>query len=334
MESIAQIKPIIGTKEAKVVNKYLLSGGWLTEHTYTEEFEKQICSFLDIDYCSVVPNGTLGLILALMALGIKRGDKVAVPALTMIATANAIKFIGAEPVFTDVDMFGCMNISTLKKKVNAVIYVDFNGNSSGLGETIAYCFNHNVPLIEDACQAFGSKENFFLGTVSDIGVFSFSPHKIITTGQGGAIVTHKKELHERIERLKDFGRLNAGEDYYPEFGINAKFTDLQAIIGIEQLKTISKRLEKKKQIYQWYSKYLDDLPLMYWKENVPWFICGYFKDRDLVRENLKIAEVQTRIMYPALSNLPTAKILSEHCLWLPSSLDLTEEAVRYICNSI
>ena len=341
VKQIEQIKPILGDNEANAVRNYILSGGWITEHTYTREFEKNICSFLNTDYCSVVPNGTIALILALKAVGINAGDKVAVPALTMIATANAVKFIGAEPVFTDVDEYGCMDIHTLDEDVDAVVYVSLNGNSSGLDIILDYCM---CPVIEDACQSFGSYHNGqALGTFGEIGVFSFSPHKIITTGQGGAIVTNDKSYSEEVKLLKDFGRVESGKDRHPFFGINAKFTDLQAVVGIEQLKEIRLRIVKKKQIYEWYSKYIDNFPLMYSQENTPWFMCGYFKDRDKIEDRLNKAGIGTRRMYPVIpheycyginKSFPIAEHLSEHCLWLPSSVDLEEKDVESICSLI
>jgi len=340
---IEQIKPLIEKRDIKAALKYLNSGGWLTEYKETEKFENKICSILDVQYCSAVPNGTTGLILALIACGIERGDKVAVPALTMIATANAVRFIGAEPVFVDINMDGCMDVDYLYDlDLDGVIYVSLNGRARDVEDILEYCRLNHIPLIEDACQAFySSYEGQYLGTFGDCGVFSFSPHKIITTGQGGAIVTNSKILHNYIELLKDFGRETPGTDSYTCFGVNAKFTDLQAVIGLEQLKSIRWRAKKKRHIYNEYKKYLDifmlDMP------DVPWFVDIYVEKSYFLHRKLKENGIETRLMYPSIptdtfynstSGYSTANRFSSRGLWLPSSLDITDKDIKKISEII
>ncbi len=131
--------------------------------------------------------------------------------------------------------------------------MSLNGRGKYIKEFVKFCKENELYLIEDAAQSFGSKvDGQFLGTLGDIGSFSFSPHKIITTGQGGALVTNDEKLHEKIERLKDFGRLQGGADIHDYFGINSKFTDIQAVIGIEQIKKLKERIKRKKEIYLQY----------------------------------------------------------------------------------
>lgn len=338
---IPQVKPIITEKEAQAVYQYIKGGGWLTEHDVTREFEEKLRIFLGTTHCSVVPNGTIGLMLALWACGIKSGDKVAVPALTMVATANAVTAIGAIPVLVDVDTEGCMDISTLKEKVNAVIFVSLNGRSSTIDGAIDYCVKNKAVLIEDACQALGS-EHFrkCLGTFGHAGVFSFSPHKIITTGQGGAIVTDCKDVRENLKLLRDFGRDKAGSDEYRHFGINAKFTDLQSTIGICQLENIEERIAKKKEIYDEYEKNIGYMMIS--KPDVPWFVDIYSGDRDGIHDALLSEGFGSRKMYPTLDETcytasgeyPIAKEISRRGLFLPSSLDITKWQITEICRII
>ena len=331
MKSIPQTEPLLGEAERLAVNQYLESGGWLTEHTKTKEFEDAVAKFLKVDYCVAVPNGTIGLFLAVKALNLD--GEVIVPDFTMIASANAVEMAGATPVLVDINPDTlCIDVSKIKltKKTQAVLAVNLNGQHPDIGELGLFCLKNGLYLIEDACQAFGAEVGEVkLGTFGDVGVFSLSPHKIITTGQGGLIVTSNKEIYERIKKLKDFGRLKGGEDYYPEIGYNFKFTDLQAVIGLEQLKTIEWRMEKKRQIYEWYFGHKPDF--------LPWFMPGWSKNRTRTLANLKKAGIGARPFYPPVhttykikGDFPNTELVSAHGYWLPSSLSLTKSDVDYV----
>ena len=342
---IPQIQPLMDGKEAELASMYLTSGRWLTEDRYTHIFEQNIEEFIDTDFCSLVPNGTMALVLSLLAVRIKPRDKVIVPALTMIATANAVRFIGAEPVFADVTKNGCLRLNSIPDDVKAVIYVSLNGSSDNLENIERMCINEDVWLIEDSCQAFGSKHGGRnLGTFGDVGVFSFSPHKIITTGQGGAIVTNSKWLHDEVERLKDHGREVGGVESYPYFGINAKFTDLQAIIGSEQLIRAENRLKKKKEILGWYKKHSYETVFDNCAgDNIPWFVGIYANNPQQLKADLFSNGIGSREMYPVVPHqpcygiqkpFPIAEELSKKILWLPSSVNLVEDVVKHICQTV
>lgn len=334
------IEPLIGEAEQKAVAEYLQSGGFLTEFKKTEEFEGMLADYLSVPYVSCVPNGTSALYLALLAAGVGAGDEVLVPDLTMIATPNAVRMVGATPILIDVDEKLCMD-TTLNAKVNnllmradtrvkAMIYVDFNGRSTDMNKVREVCKYHGITLIEDACQALGSEfEGKKLGTFGRFGCFSLGFHKIITTGQGGFLVSQSKADYEAIEKLKDFGRLHGGNDVHDTLGFNFKFTDLQAVIGIEQLKTIDWRIQKKRQLYKWY--YSVEAPEGY----VPWFLEDFFPNRDEIAKALKDADIETRPLYPPIhtqsiykdSGFPNATQYSEEGLWLPSSLSLDRKDI-------
>ena len=218
---INQIEPWYGKEEKKAILDYLNSGGWLMEFKKTEEFEKIICDYTGAKYCSVLPNGTVSLVLALMALGIKAGDEVIVPDFTMIATPNAVMMVGAKPVLVDVDESWCLNPDLVEKaitpKTKAVFHVSINGRAGRLDELKKLCRRHKIYLIEDAAQSLGSfYQGRHLGRHGVIGSFSFSVPKIITTGQGGALITDSKKIYETIEKLKDFGRVKAGVDWHDQ----------------------------------------------------------------------------------------------------------------------
>lgn len=354
---IPQIEPWITPKDQDLVNLYLKSGGWITEHKTTNIFEAEIASYVGSRYATMVPSGTTALYLALEALELRR-KRVIVPNYTMIATINAVIAAGAQPIVADVDPKSfCLDLKKLEP-CDAVIYVAINGRSDGLEKLAKKCKSSNTYLIEDACQAFGSKtdKEKYVGTIGDIGVYSFTPHKIITTGQGGAIVTNNKEVTKAIRQLKDFGRVEPGVDLHTAFGMNYKFTDLQASLGISQLSTIEVRTSIKRDILRRYRSNLKDtrfeIPEGNCEGYVPWFVeilCKDKTDRDYVGQVLKGKQIGSRPFYPILSTQPVfsglngsylpqtnglsnSKNISERGLWLPSSCCLEKEEIDSVCE--
>jgi perosamine synthetase len=350
---IDQVHPIITSHDAWAVYNYLISGGWVTEFNKTKQFAEKIQQFIEVPYASLCPNGTLGLYLALKAAGIGPGNRVAVPNYTMVATANAVRMAGAEPVFVDVDTGSwCMSPDDLRLlpegSIEAVLFVEINGRGGRLPEVIDICQKNHLVLIEDACQAFGSGMlNKKYGSFGDFGVFSFSPHKIITTGQGGAVVTNNKKYYDRIEELRDFGRTKPGVDEHIALGFNFKFTDMQAALGLAQFETIKSRMLVKRTLHKRYSVGLDSCPATIkpmGDSEIPWFIellAPKGSRYELIRY-LKGCGIGTRPCYPALTDQqiydqyprPTSPAPAADALWLPSSLDLTETDVSGICDHI
>ena len=351
MTVIPQIEPYFTSAEKQAVTEYLDSGGWLTEHRATRELEQLVQVMLSVDRAIAVPNGTIGLYLALcMALPQNRQCRVAVPAYTMIATVNAVLWAGHAPVLIDIDSStGCMSLEDLQSKndIDAVLYVAINGRTGNMFDLVDHCKNKNIVLLEDACQAFVSTYQYkACGTFGKVGVFSMSPHKIITTGQGGIIVTNDYMTYLEIKRLKDFGRVKSGVDLHSHFGLNFKFTDLQAIIGIQQLNIISYRITRKLKIFNDYvaalPKGMQILPLA--EGNIPWFIdvlCENTEMRDSLVQYLTAQNIGTRNFYPVLteqeslkglatSDFPNATKFSATGVWLPSSIGLTDMQLDYI----
>jgi perosamine synthetase len=348
---IPQIEPSFGAEEAKALTAYIKSGGWGTEHTKTRELEAVIARFLGVTYVSMTTNGTEALLFALRAVGVGRGDEVLVPSLTMIATCNAVRALGAKPVFCDVNDSLCMDwhlaaSEKLTPKTKAVVYVSLNGRSGGLGELIRDCYERGIPVVEDACQSFGSKhQGHYLGSLGDIGCFSMSPHKIISTGQGGFIATNSKRLYEKFRRLKDFGRECGGSDIHNEFGLNGKFTDFQSVIGLEQMRKLHSRILAKKVIYELYKKQLKGCVEMINNpsEVVPWFVDVYLDDAGKLKNYLAHKNIQTRLMYPPCHSqpcyneswvLPNTERASKRGIWLPSSPTLKQKEIEHICQLI
>lgn len=350
------MEPCFDEKEINAINIYMKSSGWLTEHTVTRDFEDLIKEFTGAKYCFAVNNGTVALSIALLALGIKPGDEVIVPDLTMIATPNSAYLIGAKPVFVDIENETlCMDFDLMQKaitkKTKAIIYVSFNGRAKDLEKFSSFCKEKNIAFIEDAAQSLGSLyKNKHLGRYGDIGTFSFSVPKIITMGQGGALITDNDELAEKIAYIKDFGRKCGGTDIHYYIGYNFKITDLQAVIGCEQMKKLPQRIIRKKEIYDRYINNLKNIKdINYIPTNLdqtsPWFIDIYVKDPENLAAYLELHNIGTRHIYPPIHSQKAYEYLnhlvfsntekySSTGLWLPSSIKLTDSQIDYICNYI
>lgn len=359
MKRINQMEPWIGEEEKRALIEYLDSGGWLTEFKKTREFEQMIADYVGSKYVSVVNNGTVSLAIAIMAIGIKSGDEIIVPDYTMIASANAVILAGAKPVLVDIDCTNlCLDYDSVEEAITprtkAIMLVTINGRYPAMEEFVELANNHGLFLIEDAAQSLGSRyKGKHLGTFGDVGSFSFSAPKIITTGQGGALVTDDEELYQKILKLKDFGRTRGGVDYHETVGYNFKFTDLQAVIGIEQMKKLDGRVRRKKEMYKLYRDLLEDVEKIEFidadlEDTSPWFIDILVekgrKERDKLASFLDEKGIGTRPFYPAIHTQPpysgmkgdflNAGYVSERGLWLPSATFLCDEDIKTICEEI
>ncbi len=356
MTFINQMEPWIGEEEKRAVIAYLEGGGWLTEFKKTREFEQMIASYVNSKYVSVVNNGTTSLIVALMSLGIGLDDEVIVPDYTMIASSNAVIFAGAKPILVDIEKENlCLDLQkteeSITERTKAIMHVSINGRSNNMEKVMSLARKHNLYVVEDAAQSLGSKFNGkHLGTFGDIGSISFSAPKIITTGQGGALLTDNEEIFKRILMVRDFGRTKAGVDYHQVLGLNAKFTDIQAVIGIEQMKKLDWRVKRKKEIYKLYCEQLaklDQIELIETnlEETSPWFMDIFVRaHRTQLMSFLKEKGIGTRLFYPPIHTQPPylwvkgqfekSTFVSDHGLWLPSSSFLTDDQIEFICKNI
>lgn len=350
------MEPWFDKAEAKALYTYMLSGGWVTEFKQTEILEKMISDYTGSKYCIMTNNGTISLILALLAFNLKPGDEVLVPNLTMIASPNSVAILGLKPVLIDIEEKTlCMDMEKAKKSITprtkAVMYVAFNGRSGNMEDVVNFCRENKLFLLEDSAQALGSfyKDKHF-GTFGDIGSFSFSTPKIISTGQGGALVTNDKLLFEKIKKIKDFGRAKGGIDIHDEFGLNFKFTDLQAVIGIEQMKKLAYRVKRKKEIYKRYVSLLSDIKEVSFIETnlsqtTPWTIDIFTASPDRLMNYLSARNIGSRRIYPPVSSqkiyrndyknsFPISSQFSSRGLWLPSSTKLTNKEIDFVAKEI
>jgi perosamine synthetase len=354
---IPQMEPWFGDEERLAIDAYMRENGWITEFKKTQEFEKVLADYAGVKHCIVVNNGTISLTLAAIAANIQAGDEVIVPNYTMIATPNSIKMFGATPVFVDVEPETlCLDIKLVEKaitdKTKAIILVLANGRypESGVKAFEDLAKKYNIVLLEDSAQSLGSlyPDGRHQGSVGLVGSFSFSTPKIISTGQGGALVTNDDDVAYKLKRLKDFGRSGGGLDIHDTIGYNFKFTDLQAIIGLEQMKKIDWRVERKKEIYELYKNGLQDCnSVIFFKQDTkltaPWFIDVLVENKQALMEYLKGKGIGTRLMYPPINkqeayktegNHPISNLVGEKGLWLPSAAQLTDDEIKYIISTI
>ena len=342
----------------------VINSGWFTEASKTKKFEKMFANFVGVKYACAVTSGTAALYVGLKALGIDNGDEVLIPDLTFVAGPNSVEAIGAKPVLVDIES-DSLNIDSKKikqnitKRTKAIMPVDFNGRALDINKIIDIANRYNLSIIEDAAHGLGcfyGKKH--VGTFSDISIFSFSTPKIISTGQGGMIVTNNKQLYEKCQALKDFGRKPKKKQdvhtafEHPTIGYNFKFTEFQAAIGIAQMKKLRKRMVLKKKMFNLYEELLSKIPSINFiktdlDRTTPWMIdilLNSKKKRDDLIKYLEKNHIETRMFYPPIHRLqpyrkkdPKFQITSEisdRGLWLPSSVTLTQENIQYVCKKI
>jgi len=354
---IMQMRPLFEEEEKRAVCEYMDEDGFITEFKRTERFEQMIAEYTGAKHCVVVNNGTISLSLAAMAVGVEAGDEVIVPNYTMIATPNSIKMFGANPIFVDVDPDTlCLDIDLVKEaittKTKAIMLVSANGRypKSGIKAFEDLCTEHDLILIEDSAQSLGSfyPDGRHIGTSGLVGSFSFSAPKIISTGQGGAIVTNDDDVANKLRKLKDFGRSGGGNDIHDEIGYNFKFTELQACIGIEQIKKLPARVERKKEILKLYQELLKNVDKIHFfnqdlGNTTPWFIDCLAGSREGLINYLREKSIGSRVMYPPINKqlaynvegeYPVSNNIGKKGLWLPSSVQLMDSDIERICSEI
>ena len=358
---INQIQPWINNDEANYIKK-VIKKKYLTEHKETNKFENNLKKKFKTRNAIAVSNWTNGIFLLLKAGGIKKGDEVIVPNLTFIASITPVIWAGATPVLCDVDIKNsCLDLDKLKKLINkktkCIIPVHLYGHCCNLSELFKIVKNKNILIIEDAAQAMGSTyKNKFLGTIGDMGGFSFYGNKIITTGEGGVVFFKNSKLKNKIYSLKNHGRKKKGIFKHSTIGYNFMFTEMQAAIGNIQIKKLDKILKKKKWIFDLYKKNLKHISqikfLKHIDDNNPvhWFSNIIVKDKQKLKKYLSRNGIQTRDFFLPLnkqpcflnkkvikninSKFPISEYLFKCGLSLPSSYELNKKQILYITKKI
>ena len=358
---INQISPWINNKEFKNLNK-VVKKTYLTENKETFKFESNLKKSIKAKFITTYSNWTCGLYACMKILDLKPDDEVIVPNLTFIATINSVIMANLKPVLCEINEESmCLDIESFKssitKKTKAVIPVHLYGNCCDMDELKKICKKKKIYIIEDAAQAIGSKyKNNYLGTIGDLGGISFYGNKIITTGEGGAVISKSKKNHEKLYKFKNHGRMGKGVFKHKSIGFNFMFTEMQAAIGNEQLKKLNEIIKKKKLIYDYYKKNLTPIKNIVFKrpsENcdpVYWFSNIFTKDKTKLIKYLNAKNIQTREAFYPLNlqpcfkktnivmninkKFPLSKKIYNTCISLPSSYSLTIKEQDLVIKNI
>jgi perosamine synthetase len=258
--------PDITEAEIEAVGE-VLRGSQLSLGPKLREFEAAVASFVGVDHAVGVSSGTAGLHLAMIALGIGAGDEVIVPSFTFIAAANVIRYVGATPVFVDIDAV-TLNVSpeaveqAITPRTRAMIAVHTFGRPAEIGELAAIARRHGLFLVEDACEALGAEvDGQAVGSFGDVAVFAFYPNKQITTGEGGMAVTADAGLAERMRSLRNQGRGSSdGWFQHSEVGYNYRLSEIACTLGIGQMARLPEILARREEIARSYDLRLADHP--------------------------------------------------------------------------
>jgi dTDP-4-amino-4,6-dideoxygalactose transaminase len=272
---IPVIRPWLGTEEAEAAAA-AISSGWIAQGPRVAEFEAAFAAAIGAEHAVAVSSCTAALHLAMIAAGVSQGDEVVVPSLSFIATANAARYVGAEPIFADVDP-ATQNLTPatvephLTRRTKAVILVDQAGVPADLDAMRGLCDPRGIAIIEDAaCAAGATYHGLPVGAGAEMAAFSFHPRKLITTGEGGMVVTPDEEVAARLRRLREHGMdVSAAArhrerqpviEHYLEVGFNYRMTDMQAAIGLVQLGRLREIVARRRELAQRYQRLLADIP--------------------------------------------------------------------------
>lgn len=335
---------------------------------YNERFERAFAEYVGCKHAVTMPSCTSAIHLSLAALGVGPGDEVIVPEITWIASAAPIHYLGATTVFADIDRdTWCLSAESFENAITsrtkAVVPVDLYGNMPDMDRIRAIAKARNVSIVEDAAQAIGSEYNGKrAGGFGDAGVFSFHGSKTLTTGEGGMLCTDSDEMLARVRVLRDHGR-KPGDNLFwnTEIAYKYKMTSFQAAMGLGQLERISELLTKKREIFAWYKEGLKDVPGVTLNAdgkgvfNTYWMVTVILDSslglkKEEFGKMLAEKKIDSRPYFyplsqlPAYSHLESAKgadkrnpvayELSPYGINLPSALSLTEEQVRFVCETI
>ena len=316
-----------------------IRGRCINQGPVCRQFEEQLAERLGVPHAVTCCNGSSALYLALAACGVQANDEVIMPALSYIATAHAVLLRGAIPKLVDVQpdrpLIDPARIEeAITPKTRAIVAVHLNGAACDLSAIQEIADRHELKVVEDAAQAFGSVgPQGLLGTLGDAGSYSLSIAKLMTTGEGGFAVTRDAVTHDRILKLRNHGVLDISKNQFPEFGFNFRLTDMLAAVGLTQLKFLPQKIEATVRGYELYRNGLQDLRYLSMMKikvdagEVPLWCQIYCRDRERIIELLQERGVQSRPLNPPLCDaphldsggeFPNARRLAAAILGLPS----------------
>ncbi len=359
---ISVSQPLFNGNELKYVTKCIKTGWVSSLGGYVEEFENKFSRYCGARYGISCSSGTAALHLALASLGIGKGDEVIMPTFTMISTANAVAYQGATPVLIDSER-NTFNIDadkigdSITKKTKAIIAVHIYGHPADMDKILKIARKHRLYVIEDAAEAHGAEyKGRKAGGIGDVGCFSFYGNKIITTGEGGMLVTNNRKISDKAVYLRDLAFSQERHFWHKDLGFNYRMSNLQAAVGLAQLEKIDTLIKIKRQNARLYSTYLKDirgigLPREEdYAKNVYWMYAILVEDtfgvsRDKLRKILAQKGIETRVFFIPIhlqpiyakickGRFPTAEELCRKGLYLPSGFSLKKNEIELIAKTI
>lgn len=367
MSRIPVAGPWITKKEIDYVTDAVATAWYSNANVYHERFERAFADYVGTRYAIALPSCTSAIHLSLLALGIGPGDEVVVPDVTWIASAAPITYVGATPVFADIDpLTWCLSAQSLEAcitpRTRAVIPVDLYGNVPDMDAIRDVAQRHGLAIVEDAAEAIGSEyRGKKAGSFGDTGVFSFHGSKTLTTGEGGMLVTSREDVCSRVLQLRDHGRKPGDRMFWnTEVAFKYKMSSMQAALGLAGLERIDELLARKQQIFGWYKRELSGLRGVAVNHSMPctkntyWMVTVILSPEfDLTKERLmeflSMDGIDSRPFFNPLSGIPAyssstqaeqarmrnrvSYAISPFGVNLPSALSLTEEDVVRVSDS-
>jgi len=350
--------------ELNYVTKCIKDNWISSQGKFVKEFEEKFMAYHDMPYALTTSNGTTALHLALVGLGIGHGDEVIVPVSTFGATANVVVHAGGIPVFVDIEEdTWCMNPTLIEESITiatkAIIPVHLYGNPANMDAIIRIAKKYNLFIIEDCAESLGAlfEDGTKTGTKSNVSCFSFFSNKVITTGEGGMVLTRDADLHRKMQQLRDHG-MSLERKYWHDYpGFNYRLTNIQAAIGLAQMERISDFLDIRKRIAARYKESLESIPGLQMQVVKPgysainWLFTlavtsEFFCDRDALIDILKKQGVDSRPFFPALfhqpayaqykskSEFPVALRMEREGISLPTSNYLSMADIDKVCEIV
>lgn len=358
--------PSITQKEVDYVTDAVAHSWYGNANVYQDKFEKAFAEYLAVKHAVSLPSCTSAIHLSLLTLGIGPGDEVVVPDATWIASVAPVSYVGATPVFADIQsatwsLAPDSLARCITKRTKAVIAVGLYGNMPDMDGLLAVAARHGIPLIEDAAEAVGAEyRGRKAGSFGDTGVFSFHGSKTLTTGEGGMIVTNREDIYRRVVFLRDHARAPGEKMFWnTEIGQKYRMSELQAALGLAQLERLEELLERKRQLFSWYREELSGItdltlnPEPLAGRNSYWMITavldpGLGLKKEAVIKELRQKNIDSRPFFYPLSSLPAYARLPEaaeararnricyatcpYGVNLPSALSLTRSQIVYVCD--
>ncbi len=352
--------PSISTKEISYVAD-AVSTGWNSRHSdYISQFENSFAEYVGSKYAMATSSCSGALHLALLALGIGPGDEVIVPDVTWVATASAVMYTGAKPVFADINTNDwTINLDSIRnlinKKTKAIMPVHLYGYGAAMNQIMQIACENNLFVVEDAAPAIGTEiDGKRAGTFGDFGCFSFQGAKLLVTGEGGMLVTDNEELFKRAKKDQDHGR-KPGTFWIDELGHKYKMNNITAALGLAQIERAENQIFRKRRINTWYTDNLSDISSIAFQSEDPgtssicWMTSftldeGSSISRDDLISSLKRDGIDSRPVFPAISQYPiwqyepkiqpNALKIGSSGINLPSGVLLSKPAIEKVCASI